>query len=390
MVVHVQAGSVGGVMSPRVPGLRVLAVYVVLLSTLTSVAWLASALYGMINASRPGRDQVLITAIGIGLVLGPYPWLLWRALMRRTAMADRLALGGVLAAAGVLVVACGHAWVMALACPAALLGVVWTYRAGLAVVMAGMLSLALLGYGLFRGWPMVPTLFNGVYIVAAAFSGAMTVWFCHVVEELGKARTELASQAVGEERQRFARDLHDVLGHSLQAVALRAELAERMIDRDPGRVAKELAEIQVMARGAVKDVREVVRGYRATSLRTELEGMAAVLHAAGIGCPTPPIPPDLPRHVHEALGWVARESATNVLRHSAATWCSLSVVAEDGRVRLEIVNDGAVGLRGDGSGLAGLAERISGVGGVFEAGPAGDGTFRVAAEVPLVPQEATR
>jgi two-component system sensor histidine kinase DesK len=113
--------------------------------------------------------------------------------------------------------------------------------------------------------------------------------------------------------------------------------------------------------------------------------MTAVLHAAGIRCETPVIPPDLPAHVHETFGWVARESVTNVLRHSTATWCLLTVWADDGRVHLEIVNDGVGRLLGGvpGSGLAGLTERIENVGGEFTAGQVGDGTFRIAAEVPI-------
>lgn len=238
-------------------------------------------------------------------------------------------------------------------------------------------------YGLVLGLPGPTLLYEVTGIPMAAFSGYVTVWFFHVVQELREARAELARSAVGEERLRFARDLHDVLGHSLQAVALRAEVAERYLERDPGRVRKELTEIQTVARDSVRDVREIVRGYRATSLRTELDGMSAVLRAAGISCAAPEISPELPAHVHEPLGWVAREAATNVLRHSSATWCVITVAADAARVRVEISNDGAARRSAGeaGSGLAGLAERIAAAGGEFSAGPVGDGTFRVAAAV---------
>jgi two-component system, NarL family, sensor histidine kinase DesK len=376
----VQPGVAPASVTIRVPSPKVLAAYVTVLSTLTSGAWLAGILYGKVHA---GAGQIAFGAAGIAIVLSLYPWLLWQALMRRNRRPHSLALAAMLLVCVALVVVLGQAWAMALAAPAALFGVVWTSRAGFAVAAALVLSLATVTYGLIMEWPFLPALFAGGYMLAAAFSGTMAVWFCHVVEELRQARAELAGRAVGEERLRFARDLHDVLGHSLQAVALRAELAERMIDRDPGRVAKELVEIQSIARGAVKDVREVVRGYRTTSLRTELEGATAVLHAAGIRCQAPLIPPDLPAAVHETFGWVARESVTNMLRHAAATWCLLTVWADNGRVHLEIVNDGASRLLAGtpGSGLAGLTERVEKAGGTFTAGPVGDGTFRVAAEL---------
>jgi two-component system sensor histidine kinase DesK len=368
---------------PRVPSLRVLATYVVLLTTFTLGSLLGSQFYGQIHASGRDLGHIAVGAVATAVVLAVYPRLLWVALMRRVGKRHRAALIALVLVCFGLVMILGQQWAMALTAPAGLFAVLFTARTG--SVAAAAMALAAVTFGLIKDWPLIPTLFVGGYILATTFSGAVTVWFCHVVEELRQARAELAGAAVGEERLRFARDLHDVLGHSLQAVALRAELAERMIDRDPGRVAKELVEIQGIARGAVKDVREIVRGYRATSLRTELAGMTAVLHAAGIRCETPVIPPDLPVHVHEAFGWVARESVTNVLRHSTATWCLLTVWSDDGRVHLEIANDGAGRLHGGapGSGLAGLTERIEKVGGRFTAASVGDGTFRVAAEVPL-------
>jgi two-component system sensor histidine kinase DesK len=376
--------------------MTVLATYVVLLTTLTLGSVLGTQMYGQIHTPHHDLGHIAVGVAATVAVLAVYPRLLWVALMRRVGLRHRLALAVMVLVCFGLVSVLGQQWGMALTAPAGLFAVVFTARTGSVATVA--MALAAVTFGLIRDWPLIPTLYVGGYILVTTFSGAVTVWFCHVVEELRRARAELAGAAVGEERLRFARDLHDVLGHSLQAVALRAELAERMIDRDPGeagggpepgvwkkQVTKELIEIQNIARGAVKDVREIVRGYRATSLRTELNGMTAVLHAAGIRCETPVIPPDLPVHVHETFGWVARESVTNVLRHSTASWCLLTVWADDGCVHLEIVNDGAGRLLAGvpGSGLAGLTERIEKVGGRFAAASVGDGTFRVAAEVPL-------
>ncbi len=388
--------DLAGAVSPRVPSPWLLAVYVTTMATVTTGALLSSLVYGRVVNGHADVGDLSLPIYGLAILLALYPWLLWKGLMRRIAPYHRAAIPVMLLIGALLMVTDGQTWLMTLTAPVGLYGVVLTRRAFVAVAGAALTAMVAGAYGLASGWPFPPILLACAYLPVTAFSGAVTLWFCHVVEELRLARADLAGRAVGVERQRFARDLHDVLGHSLQAIALRAELAERLVDRAPDdqadgewkkRVERELAEIQTMARGAVRDVREVVRGYRATSLRTELDGMTAVLHAAGIRCEAPVIPPDLPGHVHETLGWVARESATNVLRHSTATWCLLTVWADDGRVRLEIVNDGAGGLLtgSQGSGLAGLAERLEHAGGTFTAEPVGDGTFRVAASVPLEP-----
>ncbi|SNS62605.1 histidine kinase [Actinomadura mexicana] len=370
-------------MQPRIPRPTVIAAIIVGMTVLTLAGFLLPALwYEFVDRRDAGR--LIPALLGTGAAFALYARLLWQNLMRRTAPAHRLGLAAIAAICWVLppLLDTGQGWGNALLVPAGLIAVVLPVREAIAVTAA--VTVLTPVYGVLLGLPALTVLYEVTGVPLGAFSGYVTVWLFHVVQELREARAELARSAVGEERLRFARDLHDVLGHSLQAVALRAEVAERFVERDDGRVRKELTEIQTMARDAVRDVREVVRGYRATSLRTELDGMSAVLRAAGIRCERPEVSPELPAHVHEPLGWVAREAATNLLRHSSATWCEITLRAGRDRVRLEIVNDGAARrAAGDaGSGLAGLAERITAAGGVFHAGPAGDGTFRVTAAVP--------
>ncbi|WP_141583179.1 sensor histidine kinase [Actinomadura sp. WMMA1423] len=370
-------------MQPRIPRPTVIAAIIVGMTVLTLAGFLLPALwYEIVDRRDAGR--LVLALLGAGAAFALYARLLWQNLMRRTAPAHGLGLAAIAAICWALppLLGTGQGWGNALLVPAGLIAVVLPVREAIAVTAAATVLTPV--YGVLLGLPALTVMYEVTGVPLGAFSGYVTVWLFHVVQELREARAELARSAVGEERLRFARDLHDVLGHSLQAVALRAEVAERFLERDDGRVRKELTEIQTMARDAVRDVREVVRGYRATSLRTELDGMSAVLRAAGIRCERPEVSPDLPAHVHEPLGWVAREAATNVLRHSSATWCEITVRSGRGEVRLEIVNDGAARrAAGDaGSGLAGLAERITAAGGAFQAGPAGDGTFRVAAAVP--------
>jgi two-component system sensor histidine kinase DesK len=368
---------------PRIPRPTVIAAIIVGMTALTLAGFLLPALwYEIVHRRDPGRLIIALTGTGAAFAL--YARLLWQNLMRRTAPAHRLGLAAIAAICWALppLLDTGQGWGNALLVPAGLIAVVLPLREAIVVTAAATVLTS--AYGVILGLPALTVLYEVTGVPLGAFSGYVTVWLFHVVQELREARAELARSAVGEERLRFARDLHDVLGHSLQAVALRAEVAERFVERDDGRVRKELTEIQTMARDAVRDVREVVRGYRTTSLRTELDGMSAVLRAAGIRCERPEVSPSLPAHVHEPLGWVAREAATNVLRHSSATWCEITVRTGRDRVQMEIVNDGAARrAAGDGgTGLEGLGERITAAGGEFTAGLAGDGTFRVTAAVP--------
>ncbi|MEU5882161.1 histidine kinase [Spirillospora sp. NPDC047279] len=368
-------------MQPRIPRPTVVAAAIVALTLVTLTGLLAPAFWDELVVRRdPGR--LLLATVSVAGVFGLYARLLWLNLMRRTAPSHSLGLAAIAAVCWMLPALLGgeNGWGNTLMVPAGLVAIVLPLRP--AVIVTAAATLLTPAYGLLLGLPVLSILYQTVGFPITAFSGYVTVWLFHVVQELREARAELARSAVGQERLRFARDLHDVLGHSLQAVALRAEVAERFVDRDQARVRKELTEIQTMARTAVHDVREIVRGYRATSLRTELDGISAVLQAAGIRCGRPEVP-DLPAHVHEPLGWVAREAATNILRHSGATYCEITLTA-DSHVRLEIVNDGADRRsHTPGTGLHGLAERVAAASGEFTAGPDGDGTFRISATVPL-------
>lgn len=204
--------------------------------------------------------------------------------------------------------------------------------------------------------------------------------------ELEAARHELAETAVAEERARIARDLHDTLGHSLSVIALKSELARRVVRQDPDRAEAEIGDVERTAREALASVRDTVTGYRQPTLAMELAGAREALRVAGIDGRVEPAPEDLPRHVDALLGWAVREGVTNVLRHSEARRATIRVLAEDGRRGVEIVDDG----RGDGdevaaegNGLAGLRERASRLGGAIEAARLPGGGFRLCVSVPV-------
>lgn len=209
--------------------------------------------------------------------------------------------------------------------------------------------------------------------------------------ELQAARLELADLAVGEERTRIARDLHDSLGHSLSLIALKSELARRVLADDPDRAATEIADVERVAREALGSVRETVSGYRQPTLAMELAGARVALSAAGIDAEVEPAPEDLPREVDAVLGWAVREGVTNVLRHSDAGRARIRVLVDEAVRAVEVEDDGLGAERdavtgsagGDGSGLAGLRERAAALGGSLEAGPMPGRGFRLRVALPV-------
>jgi two-component system sensor histidine kinase DesK len=203
-------------------------------------------------------------------------------------------------------------------------------------------------------------------------------------QELRDTREELARHAVSEERLRIARDLHDLLGHSLSLIALKTELARKVVEREPARAAQELDDIQQVTRTALAEVRQAVQGYRRLALAEAIEGAKAALAAAGIDCELADAHVSLPDDVDAVLAWGVREGTTNVIRHSGALHCAIRVRADDRRAALEIEDDGAASSTdGSGSGLNGLRERVQRLRGELEAGALPGGGFRLRLTVPL-------
>ncbi|MFD9427549.1 MULTISPECIES: sensor histidine kinase [unclassified Streptomyces] len=233
-------------------------------------------------------------------------------------------------------------------------------------------------------------------LIGSAFSNgliAVTVrlsaWTLGVMAKLRDAQDMETRLAVAEERLRFGRDMHDVLGRNLAVIALKSELAVELAQRGNPAAMDQMVEVQRIARTSQQEVRDVVRGYREADLRTELAGAQGVLRAAGIACDIEDrsggrlAPP-----VQAALGWVVREAATNVLRHGDPRRCTIRLTNAGGTGVLVVENDGVpdgAGPPSGGSGLAGLRERLAALGGSLEAGPVGGGLFRLTASVPGTP-----
>jgi two-component system, NarL family, sensor histidine kinase DesK len=226
-----------------------------------------------------------------------------------------------------------------------------------------------------------------------AFALRGTRYLITVNRELQEAREELASHAVAEERLRFARDLHDLLGHSLSLIALKSELARRLAERDPARAAAEMADVEDAARRALAEVRDAVSGYRQVTCVQALAEARSALRGAGMDVRLPDRVPSLPGTVDAALGWVVREATTNVLRHSGAGSVTVELTEDGVQAVLTVTDDGTgtaerMTLLGSGSGLTGLRERLTALGGELQAGPLQGGGYRLQARVPLQPAMA--
>ncbi|MEU8357606.1 histidine kinase [Nonomuraea sp. NPDC048882] len=223
---------------------------------------------------------------------------------------------------------------------------------------------------------LVQTVFT--VICLAVVWANLALW--RLTTEAHEGEEALARLAVSEERLRFARDLNDLLGQSLADVARRTERAEGALASDRDAAAAEMFEVRDLARRSLREVRAAVQNYRAIDLDEVLASVRAVLEAAGVRCTVRADTGALPPETRTLLATVVREGVTNVLKHSRAERCTITI--EDGV--LEMSNDGVSGPAGEHApnGLAGLAQRVRAAGGTLEAEPTADGRYRLRAAVP--------
>jgi two-component system, NarL family, sensor histidine kinase DesK len=181
-------------------------------------------------------------------------------------------------------------------------------------------------------------------------------------QKLGLAHEEIAHLAKVAERERIARDLHDVLGHTLSVVVLKSELAGKLMDRDPDRARREIGEVEQIARKALSDVREAISGYRAGGLAAEIARAQKTLDAAGVTLECESQPPQLPPAEETVLSLIVREAVTNIVRHAQASRCVLEISSSGDGTALVVQDDGRGGIRQEGNGLRGMRERAASIG----------------------------
>jgi two-component system sensor histidine kinase DesK len=221
-------------------------------------------------------------------------------------------------------------------------------------------------------------------VLLAGVAAASIASLVDTVAELRRTRQELARAAVADERERMARDLHDLLGHTLSVMVVKAQAVRRLAATDVGAVAEHAADIEEIGRRALVEVRQAVDEMRAPTLAEELVGVRRALDAAGIATSVDWSVEVTSRPADEALAWVLREGATNVLRHSGASSCRIALGQRDGRVTLSIEDDGTGAPQRPSTrlgGLGGLDDRLRAFGGDLTVGSDGSG-FRLRATVP--------
>ena len=267
----------------------------------------------------------------------------------------------------------------------------WAIRGPLIVCVTMIVQAAVLG---------VPTVDWLSALLPAVFSclGVVGVRRMHeLIRQLSQARAEVARLAASEERLRMARDLHDLAGHSLATITLKAELARKLLRVDADRSEQQILDVEHVSREALADIREAVSGYRRATLAVEAASARTALEAAGI---TPDLDRSLALHsdtldpdAESALAWCLREAVTNVVRHSGARNCRVRLIEArvDGEpsLTLEVLDDGPA-EPGDcasaaGNGLSGLRERLAAVSpeAALAAGPVRPSGFRLTATVPV-------
>jgi two-component system sensor histidine kinase DesK len=352
---------------------------------------------GDLTGGTHREPAVWLGGSGLAGFVGPYLFLLLSRRPRTSVVWWQWCiLGWMFLLACVLSLILGAPWLMLFIYTSISAGVLLPAR--LAVWGVPLVSLTLLG--LAEATHAGTWAIAGLFLPALLGGGAMmgVARMGRTMRELREARATVAQLAANEERLRLARDLHDLLGHSLSLITLKSELAGRMLPDRPEDAAKQVADIEQVSRQALVDVREAVSGFRRPTLGVELAGVRTALRTAGVEAR---IAPSLDRPPQErypgldaddegALAWALREAVTNVVRHSGAKRCELALdevwdTDESHYLRLEVVDDGHGPARGHraGNGLGGLEERLLLSGGRLETGSPRHGGFSLRAYVPL-------
>ncbi len=356
--------------------------------------WLWAAVWLFYMAGPIGdawrRPEIWERVVGLGAAIGfcalyVLSFIAARTTMKRTGAAMQLPqallrLGVMVALATVLTLVVGESGLTSLVYIAVMAVFTLAPRLAWTVVALAAVTAAALPR-LVPGWD------GGIDLTFAVLVAALAVWgITRVVQrnaQLAEARSEITQLAVAAERNRFARDLHDLLGHSLTVVSVKSELAARLVRVAPSRAEAELADIQRLVREALVDVRAAVSGYREMSLAVELASARSALDAAGIEADVPLTAEAADPDRQRLFAWVVREGVTNVIRHSEAKHCWIRL----SHAAVEISDDGrgpstAESSSSTGHGLAGLRERVDSAGGTLTVGNRDGGGFVLRATTP--------
>jgi two-component system sensor histidine kinase DesK len=347
-------------------------------------------------SGHPSPLSLIIALFGSLLYVGIYLGMLWYSELSRPYPAKKgiwvtgrwTTSVSLIILSSVLILNGGRDWLVFLILTSATIGLYFPNIRGLSAVAGVMILSLAAGWLTKAGW--VDTV---KIIMMVGFVGLNVINVVRTLvtnRELRAAKEEIARLAVNEERLRFARDLHDLLGHDLSHIALKSEMAEYLAVSDPARSIKAMREVASSARIALKEVREAVAGYRQPSLTNEIRAAAEILTAAGIEFKFSGDAEQLSPATEAVLAWTVREGVTNVIKHSRAKQCTIEMQNESHDVTLAICDDGkgmeiifpSPERRNDGHGLIGLTERIASIGGCCEFVTPSSGGFQLRVMIP--------
>lgn len=369
----------------------------VILVSLATTAWCSLVMPGIGLVREPAAGWRVAGAVGIVAVTVAQSGVLyavvtpWLTDATRRRWRSALAATAVLSVALVGPVATGE-WATWAWLGASLIGTLpLVLRRTTALAAAAATLAAGVAVSLLAGAPVWEyALITGGVGASIALVNLLQVWFWGLLLAARQGYAAQARLAAAEERLRFARDVHDLLGHNLSVIAWKAELAARLAATDPARAGAEAAAVRGLAAAALAELREVVHGYQAVDLTAQAAAIADVLRASGVRCTLTGPPGDLPARVATLLVPVLREATTNVLRHSRATWCTIEIgrpePTDRQEVRMVVRNDGAGPAVPDrhSTGLANLTGRLGEAGGSVRT-ERGRGTFTLTATLPAAP-----
>ncbi len=341
----------------------------------TAYLWLCWL--GLFFVDTPAAPTLIVTLVAIALFLPLYFRCFWAA------HRERLLIIGAVAVLGFALTPFNASGGGFLIYAGAFIGFTFARprdaMIALAVLAAaGSIEYMLLGFS-FIQWFWVP--------MVTLVIGMANVWGAERHRQLcalRQSQDEVKRLAATAERERIGRDLHDLLGHTLTLITVKAELAARLAERDLAGAAREIREVEHISREALQQVREAVGGYRAGGLQTELANARAALTSASVGLDEKVEPPALSAMQDSLLAMVLREAITNVIRHANARHCRIELDDHDRQVRLIVSDDGHGGDMREGNGLKGMRERLQKVAGRLDIASGRQGT-RLSVLMPLQP-----
>ncbi len=347
----------------------------------TPYAWLIYLgffLFEPIGGRASAADWAL-TALAIAVFLPLYFWGYWQAGKRRLFWA----IAGI-AALGTVCIPWNHGASVFFIYAGAFCGMLVPPRVAVRSIVA-ILALVALETWIFD-LPLHSWLPAAIFV---PLIGGINLHFAEFGRDRARLRETQERLAQIAERERIARDLHDLLGHSLSLITLKAELAGKLLQREPERAAAEVRELERISRQALREVRSAVAGFRSEGIEGELARARLALEGSGIRCELLIAPVALDPAQETVAALALREAVTNVVRHAGATRCTLRLEPAGGSVRLEVEDDGRGGLTAEGVGLSAMRERVEGLGGRVERH--GDGGTRLVVTLPRRgPEESER